>query len=47
MYLMFKYKNMMPHEFYALPYGEKLILSLFLQREINERNKENKEMFGG
>lgn len=47
MYLMFKYKSMLPSQFYKLPYGEKRILLCFMKREIEERNEEMKQMYGG
>lgn len=40
MYFLFKYKNMMPHEFNQLGYYEKIILSIFMQKELEERSKE-------
>ena len=47
MYLMFKYKNMNPSEFYQLPLGEKRILSCFIKREIEEKKEELKQRYGG
>ena len=38
MYLLFKYKNMKPSEFYWLPIGEKKILGCFIKREIEDIN---------
>lgn len=47
MYLLFKYKNMKPSEVYWLPLGERKILSCFIKREIEERNEEMKQLYGG
>ena len=47
MYLLFKYKNMKPSEFYQLPLGEKRILACFMKLEIEERHQEMKQMYGG
>lgn len=47
MYLLFKYKNMKPSESYYLPLGEKRILACFIKREIEERQQEMKQMYGG
>nr|WP_303244390.1 hypothetical protein [uncultured Cellulosilyticum sp.] len=47
MYLMFRYKNMKPSDFYWLPQGEKIILKCFMEREIHDRNEEIKHMYGG
>ena len=47
MYLLFKYKNMKPSEFYWLPLGEKKILSYFIKREIEERQEEMRQLYGG
>lgn len=47
MYLMFKYKNMRPSEFYSMPLGEKRILSYFIKREIEEKKEELQRMYGG
>lgn len=40
MYLLFRYKNRNPSEFYDLPLGEKTIVSAFMEREIEDRIKE-------
>ncbi|AFM40336.1 hypothetical protein Desaci_1310 [Desulfosporosinus acidiphilus SJ4] len=40
-YLLFKYKNMSPKEFYDKKPGEKKILRAFLFYELAERNREN------
>lgn len=40
MYLLFKYKNIRPSEFYWMPLGEKRLLSYFIKRELEERQKE-------
>lgn len=47
MYLLFKYKNMKPSEFYKIPLGEKSILACFMKLEIEERQKELRQMYGG
>ena len=47
MYLLFKYKNMKPSEFYWLPLGEKKILGYFIKRELEERQKEMQQIYGG
>ena len=47
MYLLFKYKNMKPSEFYWLPIGEKKILGCFIKREIEERQEEMRQLYGG
>ena len=36
MYLMFKHKNMMPHEFNKLTEEEKLLLNIFINKELEE-----------
>lgn len=40
MYYMFKEKNIPPSESYKMKHGERLIATAFLQREIEEKNKE-------
>lgn len=47
MYLMFKYKKMLPSDFYKLPYGEKRLLTAFLKLELEERQQEMKQLYGG
>nr|DAP48666.1 MAG TPA: hypothetical protein [Caudoviricetes sp.] len=39
MYLMFKYKNMMPYEFNKLTEEEKLLLNIFINKELEDNNK--------
>lgn len=36
---MFKYKNMMPHEFNKLTEEEKLLLNIFISQELEDNNK--------
>jgi hypothetical protein len=38
---------MKPSEFYHLPLGEKRILACFMILEIEERQKELRQMYGG
>lgn len=47
MYLMFKYKNMRPSEFWDIPYGERRIMAYFIKRELHERAEEMKALYGG
>jgi len=44
MYLLFRYKGILPSDYYWKPAGEKLIIKAFLLREIEEREKEKEEM---
>ncbi|MCC0633646.1 hypothetical protein KGF48_14445 [Clostridioides sp. ZZV15-6388] len=45
MYLLFKYKGMMPSVFYRVKYGEKHIVKAFMHQEIEEKIEEI-ESFG-
>ncbi len=47
MYLLFRYKNMLPSVFFERKYGEKKIIRAFMDYEIYERNEEAKAMEGG
>ena len=47
MYLLFKYKRMLPSEYYWLPLGEKRVLAYFIKREIEERQEEIRQLYGG
>ena len=47
MYLLFKYKNMKPSEFYWFPLGEKKILGCFIKRELEERQEEMRPALWG
>ena len=38
---------MKPSEFYQIPFGEKRILACFMKLEIEERQQEIKQMYGG
>ena len=38
---------MKPSEFYQIPFGEKRILACFMELEIEERQQEMKQMYGG
>lgn len=44
MYLLFKYKNILPSSSYNLTYGERVIVNAFLSQEIEERNAEYEEV---
>lgn len=44
MYLLFRYKNITPSDFYSRKPGEKIILRAFMEKEIEERNKVIEEM---
>lgn len=39
MYLLFRYKNVMPMEFYRMGRGEKIVARSFMKREVEEREK--------
>lgn len=39
MYLLFRYKNIMPMEYYSMGRGEKTVLGAFMEFEIEERKK--------
>lgn len=39
MYLLFRYKNIMPSDYYWRGPGEKRILRAFMTKEIEEKNK--------
>lgn len=45
MYFLFKYKGILPSEYYWKPAGEKLIIKAFLAKEMEEREKEKEEFF--
>lgn len=47
MYLLFRYKSIMPSEYYNKKPGEKKIIQAFLSQEIYERNKEAKDSEAG
>lgn len=36
MYLLFKHKNIMPHEYKKIKQGEKIILAAFIEKLIEE-----------
>lgn len=38
---------MKPSEFYKIPLGEKRILACFMKLEIEERQQEMKQVYGG
>lgn len=44
MYLLFRYHNKLPHEFYDLELGEQQVIKAFMSYEADERNKEAKEL---
>ncbi|MCM1364706.1 MAG: hypothetical protein NC215_07000 [Ruminococcus sp.] len=46
MLFLFRYHNMLPHEFYDLPFGEKRIVRQLINCEIEDRNAEYEEAFG-
>lgn len=46
MYYLFKFHNILPTQFMAMGYGEKQIVSAFMHREIDEKNKEDKLLEG-
>ncbi|MGB9813532.1 MAG: hypothetical protein ACPLRZ_07625 [Thermovenabulum sp.] len=45
MYLLFKHKGILPSEYYWKPAGEKMIIRAFLEKEIEEKEKEKEELF--
>lgn len=45
MYLLFRYKDILPSDYYWKPAGEKLIIKAFLMKELEERAKEKDELF--
>ncbi|MCA0747277.1 hypothetical protein KWK96_017785 [Clostridioides difficile] len=47
MYLMFRYKGMMPSVFYKLRHGEKRIIKTFMYEEMDERIEEIKHLGRG
>ncbi|UDN56652.1 hypothetical protein [Clostridioides sp. ES-S-0010-02] len=47
MYLMFKYKGMMPSVFYKIKHGEKRITKAFMYQEMDEKIEEIKNFGGG
>lgn len=49
MYLLFRYKNIKPSEYYNMARGDKRICRAFMEVEIKEREKEKQNimsMFG-
>lgn len=44
MYLLFRYKGILPSDYYWKPAGEKLIIKAFLFRELEERANEKEEL---
>lgn len=44
MYLLFREKNIMPSQYYFLPFGEKQIVRAFFKQEIDERKRELEEI---
>ncbi|CDS84755.1 TPA: hypothetical protein UL600_002193 [Clostridioides difficile] len=47
MYLMFRYHDMMPADFFKLKYGEKHVIRAFMYQEIDERIEEIKSFGKG
>ncbi|EOE7224548.1 hypothetical protein LWE95_03760 [Clostridioides difficile] len=47
MYLMFRYKGIMPSVFYKFKHGEKRIVKAFMYQEIDERIEEIKSFGKG
>ncbi len=47
MYLLFRYKNMIPSDYKKLGHGEKQIIRQFMYQQIEDTSKEYKAMFGG
>ncbi len=43
MYLLFREKNMMPLDYLARPFGEKIIIRNFLEYELKERQEAYEE----
>lgn len=46
MYYLFKFHHITPSKFMSMGYGEKQVVSAFMHREIDERNKEAKLLEG-
>lgn len=44
MYLLFRYKSILPSQYYWLPAGEKRIVRAFLERELEEKLREKEEL---
>ncbi len=42
MYLLFRFKNWKPSEYFSLGHGEKLIVKAFLKQEIEDIEKERR-----
>lgn len=40
LYFLFRYKNIMPSDYYWRKPGEKRIIQAFMSKEIEERNKQ-------
>lgn len=40
MYILFRYHNILPGQYFELPYGERLVLRAFAHYEIEQKNKE-------
>lgn len=46
MYILFREKNILPHEYYNAGDGEKKVIKAFLDVELEERRKEAEELRG-
>lgn len=44
MYLLFRYKNITPSEYYRMGKGEKTVLRAFMEVEIKDRREKDKDM---
>lgn len=46
MYLLWRYKKIMPSEYKKMKFGEKRIARAFLEKEFEEKAEENKSLEG-
>lgn len=44
MYLLFRYHNIPPGQYYRMGYGEKKVIAAFMRYEIEKRNEEIKDL---
>lgn len=44
MYLLFRYKNITPSEYYCMGKGERTVLRAFMEVEIRDRHEKDKNM---
>ena len=45
-YVLFRLHNVMPSDFYEMPYGEKAIVAAFIDYELEQKKNEYEEIAG-